>query len=170
VPECAVLLIEVVPATVQPEKLPVSKPPLVTPPPPPPKPSVPPPSPPKQSTTGAPAFAFTPPAAFADIAAKVPSASNPIWRYVAFGVVGVLALGFIVSQFTGSSPTPPKPQPLLAEDANGDVAGNSHGSKPLPDDSGNTGNTGNGDGGNSDVGQGGQTGGGDSGQDVGQSR
>jgi hypothetical protein len=34
-PEWAVLLIEVVPVTVQPEKLPVSKPPLVMPPPPP---------------------------------------------------------------------------------------------------------------------------------------
>ena len=108
----------------------------------------------------------------------MPPASHPIWRYVAFGVVGVLALGFIIAQFTGSSPTPPKPHPLLAEDANGDVAGNSRGSKPPPDDSGdngnngNNGNTGNGDTGNGgDVGQGGQTGGGgDSGQDVGQSR
>lgn len=161
------------------EPAPVTPSPAVTkpatpPPPPPPKPAAAPASWPKPSTAGAPAFAFTPPAALADIATKVPAANNPIWRYVAFGVVGVLALGFIVSQFTGPSPTPPKPRPLLAEDANGDVAGNPHGSKPMPDNSGNTGDTGNGDAtgnGGGDEGQGGgQTGGGgDTGQDVGQS-
>jgi hypothetical protein len=143
------------------------------PPPPPSKPAVAPVSFPKPTTSGAPAFAFTPPAGLADLATKVPAANNPIWRYVAFGVVGVLALGFIVSQFTGTSPTPPKPHPLLAEDANGDVAGNPHGSKPMPDNSGNAGDTGNGDAtgnGGGDEGQGGQTGGGsDTGQDVGQS-
>jgi TIR domain len=50
------------------------------------------------------------PSAFAGLSSgKIPSASHPVWRYVAIGLVGGLAVIFLVSQLMqpSSKPTPP---------------------------------------------------------------
>ncbi len=188
------------PAPVQPAAPVMQAPPTPVPPPAPPKPdpvvmakatpTAEPAPQPKPATAGAPPFAV--PAAFAGLSGKVPPVTHPIWRYVAIGVVGLIALIFLISQLVPSSTKPHGGggggtvvhNDPNAPNADGDQAGNTHGLPPSnnttppppppPSGDGSDVGQGSGNGGQGTTppapnNSGGDTGGGDSG-DVGQGR
>lgn len=66
------------------------------------------PSPARKPVTAQPVPPVTP-----SLLASLPPRNHPIWRYVAFGVVGLIALLLVVSQFV-SSPTKPIANPVIS--------------------------------------------------------